>query len=91
MEIEDLTGTAAVGSPFAQYSNQALYANLPSQLDVVSVGDLAEDRNADVVGQSIFNSSKTIPTTASLDSFILVILTILVTSMERTQSSMKMR
>ena len=50
MEIEDLTGTAAVGSPFAQYSNQALYANLPSQLDVVSVGDLAEDRNADVVG-----------------------------------------
>ena len=50
MEIEDLTGTAAVGSPFATYSNQALYANLPSQLDVVSVGDLAEDRNADVVG-----------------------------------------
>ena len=50
MEILDATGTAAVGSPFAQYSNQALYANLPSQVDVVSVGDLAEDRGAEVVG-----------------------------------------
>ena len=50
MEIEDRTGTAAVGSSFAVYSNQALYDNLPSQLDVVSVGDLAEDRYADAVG-----------------------------------------
>jgi hypothetical protein len=50
MEIEDGTGTTAVGSPFAVYSNQALYDNLPSQLDFVSVGDLAEDRDAGVVG-----------------------------------------
>ena len=50
MEIEDGTGTAAVGSPFSVYSNEALYDNLPSQLDVVSVGDLAEDRYANVVG-----------------------------------------
>lgn len=50
MEIEDGTGSTAVGSPFAIYSNQALYDNLPSQLDVVSVGDLAEDRYANVVG-----------------------------------------
>jgi hypothetical protein len=50
MEIEDQTGTAAVGSPFAVYSNQALYSNLPSALDVVSVGDLEQDRYADVVG-----------------------------------------
>ncbi len=50
MEIEDLTGTAANTSLFAVYSHEALYSNLPSQLDVVNVGDLAEDRYADVVG-----------------------------------------
>lgn len=50
MEIEDGTGTAAIGSSFANYSNDALYANLPSQLDVVSVGDLQQDRYADVAG-----------------------------------------
>lgn len=50
MEIEDRTGTAAVGSPFSVYSNEALYDNLPSQLDFVSVGDLAEDRYANVTG-----------------------------------------
>ena len=50
MEIDDGTGTAAVGNTFATYSNEALYANLPSQLDVVSVGDLAEDRYANVTG-----------------------------------------
>jgi len=50
MEIEDGTGTAAVGSPFAIYSDQALYDNLPSQVDVVSVGDLEQDRYANVVG-----------------------------------------
>ncbi len=50
MEIEDGTGTAAVGSPFSVYSNEALYDNLPSQLDFVSVGDLAEDRYANVTG-----------------------------------------
>ncbi len=50
MEIEDGTGSAAIGTPFSTYSNEALYANLPSQLDFVSVGDLNEDRNADVVG-----------------------------------------
>jgi hypothetical protein len=50
MEMEDGTGTAAIGSPFAIYSNQALYANLPSQLDFLNVGDLSQDRGADVVG-----------------------------------------
>ena len=50
MEIVDGTGTAAAGSVFATYSNEALYRNLPSQLDVVSVGDLEQDRYADVVG-----------------------------------------
>jgi hypothetical protein len=50
MEIQDGTGTAAVGSPFATYSNQALYANLPLALDVVSVGNLDQDRYADTTG-----------------------------------------
>jgi hypothetical protein len=50
MEIEDGTGTAAIGNPQAVYSNQAIYANLPSHLDVVSVGDLSQDRNGNVTG-----------------------------------------
>lgn len=50
METVNETGTAASGSPFAVYSNEAIYSNLPSQLDVVSVGDPDQDRSADVVG-----------------------------------------
>ncbi len=50
MEIVNGTGSAAVGSVFAVYSNEAIYSNLPSQLDVVNVGNLDQDRNADVVG-----------------------------------------
>jgi hypothetical protein len=50
MEIQDGTGTAAPGSGYSVFSNQALYSNLPSQLDVVSVGDLDQDRYANVTG-----------------------------------------
>jgi hypothetical protein len=50
MEIQDGTGTAASGNSWSTYSNQALYANLPSQLDVVSVGNLDQDRYANTTG-----------------------------------------
>ena len=46
METVDGTGTAETGP----YTHEAIYSNLPSQLDVVSVGDLDQDRYADVVG-----------------------------------------
>ena len=50
METVDGTGSAAAGSVFATYSNEAIYSNLPSQLDVVSIGNLDHDRDASVVG-----------------------------------------
>lgn len=50
MEIQDGTGTATAGNSWSTYSNQALYDNLPSQLDVVSVGNLDQDRYANTTG-----------------------------------------
>ncbi len=50
METVDGTGSAAPGSPLATYTHEAIYDNLPSQLDVVDVGDPTADRYANIVG-----------------------------------------
>ncbi len=50
METVDGTGSAAIGSPLAIYTHEAIYRNLPSKMDVVSVGDQDGDRYADAVG-----------------------------------------
>jgi hypothetical protein len=57
METVNGTNTAQIGTPWSIYTNEAIYSNLPSELDVVSSGtldngvyDSNNDRYADVVG-----------------------------------------
>jgi hypothetical protein len=57
METINGDATASIGSPWAIYTHEAIYSNLPSQLDLVSAGNPDNgiynpdnDRYADVVG-----------------------------------------
>ncbi len=47
METVNSTGSAVSEGPF---THEAIYSNLPSRLDVVSIGDNDQDRYANVVG-----------------------------------------